>query len=281
MQSIDVLVSVGAQHAARYQERLAAQENFRVTVVTSTAEVLTTLADLAHRTDILVIDNNLGAVHILVGELRQKYPRLLIVLVDEEADFGMPGQADDISTEPFHNDDLARRINRLMSDRQLETLRSDSLPAVRNIAKRLRTATGTRGKQEAAVIACKEMGYDYVAYYHLERLDPFRMTLYAQNGPNAIQSIAPKQAAQDDLMGWVGQYGQSRIAGPADKPNHPLIARGRLGAVACIPVMFSGHHFGVIAACRDRPNSITQENVLMLELVAAQLASSLSKDQVP
>lgn len=280
MQVIDVLVTVRPAHAARFNENLATQENFRLTVVTSTAQALNILAEVSHHTDILVIDNNLENVHLLVADLRQKYPRLLIVLVDEEADFGLPGLADDISTEPFHYDDLARRINRLMSDRQLETLRSDSLPAVRNIAKRLRTATGARGKQEAAVIACKEMGYDYVAYYHLERLDPFRMTLYAQTGANAIQAIAPKQATLEDLMGWVAQNGQSRIAGPADTPNHPLVARGRLGAIACIPVSFSGTQYGVLAVCRDRPGSITQENVLMLELVAAQLASSLSKEQV-
>ncbi|MDX1992825.1 MAG: GAF domain-containing protein [bacterium] len=280
MRNIDILVIVREADTVRYHQNLSMQEGFTVQAVGNPHRALAMLADLTHHTDVVVIDNNLPDVHLMVRDLRQKYPRLIIVLVDEEADFGLPGQADDISTEPFHNDDLARRITRMMSDRQLETLRSDSLPAVRNIAKRLRTATGVRGKQEAAVLACKEMGYDYVAYYHLERLDPFRMTLYAQNGPTAIQSIAPKQASLEDLMGWVSQNGQSRIAGPEDRPNHPLVARGRLGAIACIPVSVSGNNYGVIAACRDRPNSITQENVLMLELVCTQLASALSKEQL-
>jgi len=278
MKSVDILVSVREDSAKRYYQNLSTQEGFKINIVTQTADALTLLADLTHHTDVFVIDNNLGESHDLIRDLRQKYPRLLIVLVDEEADFGIPGQADDISTEPFNHDDLARRINRLMSDRQLETLRSDSLPAVRNIAKRLRTATGARGKQEAAVLACKEMGYDYVAYYHLERLEPFRMSLYAQNGPNPIQAVAPKQASLDDLMGWVSQNNQSRIAGPEDKPNHPLVARGRLGAVACVPVSFSGSSYGVMVMCRDRPGSITQENVMMLELVCTQLASALSKE---
>jgi hypothetical protein len=33
----------------------------------------------------------------------------------------------------------------------------------------------------------------------------------------------------------------------------------------------------VILACREQPNAITQQNVLMLELVCAQLASALVK----
>src|SRR5690606_31950689 len=163
----------------------------------------------------------------------------LIILVDEDADFGMPGQADEISTDPFRHDDLVTKIKRLMSDRQLETLRSDSLPAVRNIAQRLRTASGRTGKQESAVATCKDMGYDYVAYYNLESKEPIKMELRAQQGPPAIQSIAPKIANADDLMGWVVQNGQSRIAGHEDSPNHPLVARGRLGIVACVPVAFS------------------------------------------
>lgn len=79
-------------------------------------------------------------------------------------------------------------------------------------------------------------------------------------------------------MGWVAQNGQSRIAGPEDRPNHPLVARGRLGAVSCVPVSFSTRSFGVIVACKDRPGSITQEAVLMLELIAAQLAAAITKE---
>jgi GAF domain-containing protein len=37
--------------------------------------------------------------------------------------------------------------------------------------------------------------------------------------------------------------------------------------------------FGVLVACRTDSGTITQENVMMLELVSAQLASALAKDQ--
>jgi DNA-binding response OmpR family regulator len=279
---IDILVAVKREDGSRYFKNLSAQDGFNIQIVHSTEDAQGVLADRSQHTDVFVIDNNIGGgdVFALVGELRQSYPRLLIVLVDEEADFGMPGQADDISTEPFNNDDLARRITRLISDRRMETLRSDSLPAVRNFAKVLRAATGVSGKQQVAVKACIDMGYEYVAYYHQERPEPLALAMKAQAGPPAIQSIAPKQANSEDLMGWVMLNGQSRIAAPEDKPNHALVARGRLGAVACVPVTFNGVIYGVMVACRERPNSITQENVLMLELVSSQLAGAMSKEKM-
>jgi GAF domain-containing protein len=104
------------------------------------------------------------------------------------------------------------------------------------------------------------------------------MSARAQGGPGTIQAIAPKQTNPNDLMTWVVQNGQSRVAAPEDTPNHPLVARQRLGAVACVPVHFSGRTFGVMVACRERPGSITQENVMMLELVCAQLGAALSKE---
>jgi len=166
----------------------------------------------------------------------------------------------------------------LMSDRQLETLRADSLPAVRQFAKELRKASGELGKQQAAVGACKDLGYEYVAFYRLEAGETPKLTLKAQDGPAPIQAVVPKVAAPDDLMTWVVQNGQSRIAAPPDSPNHPLVAKGRLGAVACVPVTFGNNKYGVLVACRDQPGSISQENVLMLELVAAQLAAAISKE---
>lgn len=279
MATVDLLVGVSKEHATRYYKSLSVHSEFQVRVATEITDVLDMLADSDSHTDVLAIDNGMGDVYQLITDLRQKYPRLLIVLVDEDADFGMPGQADEISTEPFENDDLAKRIKRLMSDRQMETLRSDSLPAVRNIAKQLREATGRLGKQEAAVSASKDMGYDYVAFYNLEDSNTYKLSLRAQKGPNAITAITPKIATGEDLMSWVIKNGQSRLAGPEDRPNHPLVARGRLGAVACVPVTFSGVSYGVMVACNDRPNSMDQENVLMLELVAAQLAGALSRER--
>lgn len=279
MATISILLAIQPESETRFKTHLESQDGFKLRIINSTDDIPSALASQGAHTDVLIIDNSLGDVFELIRELRQGYPRLLIILIDEEADFGMPGQADEISTDPFRHNDLAQKIRRLMSDRQLETIRSDSLPAVRNIAKRLRTATGRSGKQEAAVATCKDMGYDYVAYYHIATTDPMKLEIKAQQGAAAVQSIAPKFASPDDLMGWVAQSGQSRIAAPEDTPNHPLVSRGRLGAVACVPVSFSGTTYGVMAICNDRPASLTQENVMMLELVAAQLASALSKER--
>jgi hypothetical protein len=280
MSNIDVLVAVRREDASRYYKNLSAYQDFRLQIVSDIGDAFNILADRDQHIDVLILDNNLGNIFEFINELRLSYPRLLIVLVDEDADFGMPGQADEISTEPFVNDDLIRRITRLMSDRQLETLRADSLPAVRQFAKELRKASGELGKQQTTVAACKNLGYDYVAFYRQEPGNPSQVTLRAQDGPAPIQAIVPKNAAPDDLMTWVNQNGQSRIAGPQDSPNHPLVAKGRLGAVACVPVAFSGIHYGVLVACREQPASITQENVLMLELITAQLGAAISKENI-
>jgi hypothetical protein len=276
---IDLLVTIKKQHAKRYFTELKKYDNIHSDIVATLEDTLSLLADKDKHIDVLAIDNNLNdKIYEFVVHVRQKYPRLLIVLIDEEADFGLPGQADEMTTEPFRNDDLVKRVERMISDRRMETLRSDSLPAVRSVNKSMKDAIGAIGKQEAAVKAVQAMGYDYVSYYHIENEEPLQLYLRAQAGPNTITSIAPKKATADDLMGWVAQNGQSRIAAPDDRPNHPLVARGRLGAVSCVPVGFGGKQFGVIAACKDIPGSITQEHILMLELVATQLASALKKE---
>jgi|FLYN01.1.fsa_nt_gi DNA-binding NarL/FixJ family response regulator len=281
MAAVNILVAVRREDAGRYHKNLSAHQDFRVVeIVSNLNDALDILADRERHIDVLVVDNQLGHVYELIMELRHSYPRLLIVLVDEEADFAMPGQADEISTTPFEDNDLTRRITRLMSDRQLETLRADSMPAVRQFAKQLRKAAGELGKYQSAVSACRDLGYDYVAFYRLESLDPLQVSLRAQDGPNAIQAIAPKQASPDDLVTWVAQSNQSRIAGPQDNPNYALVAKGRLGTVACVPVVFGSARYGVLVACREQPNSITQDNVLMLDLVSAQLAAAISKESI-
>ena len=277
---IQILVAVPKQDASRYFKNLHQQDDFEVRIVTDTKDAFLDLRDKDKHTDVLVMSQALPKTTELINQLRQTYPRLLIVLVDEEADFAIPGQADDISTDPFEKNDLAKRIQRLMSDRQLETLRADSLPAVRHFAKRLRDASGEGGKLQAAAAACREMNYDYVACYRQESDDPIALSLRAQDGGRPIKAVAPENATPDDLMGWVAKTGQSRVAAPEDSPNHPLVAKGRLGAVACVPVNISGVRYGVLVACRDVPGSITQENVLMLELISAQLAAALSKEGV-
>jgi hypothetical protein len=277
MAAIDVLVAVRQENAKRYYENLTLIKDFRVRVVSKMDDAHTELADKDHNTDVIILDNSLDGAFDAVSVVRQKYARILIVLVDEDADFALPGQADDISTDPFTNGDLARRINRLMSDRRLETLRADAMPPVRAFAKQLRKAVGEIGKQQAAVAACRELGYEYVAFYRVEKVDPLTVTLKAQDGSAAIQAVAPKQAEADDLIGWVALNGQSRLANHGDELNHPLVKKGRLGSVAITPVGTT-NRYGVLVVAHERPGAITMQDVLLVELIAAQLAAVGSKE---
>jgi hypothetical protein len=277
MQQIDILVTARPDQVTRYYTELADHEELEITLVTTTTEALDALGNRDAHFDVLILDNGMEEAFDLVADLRHSYPRLLIVLVDEEADFAIPGHADDISLAPFTDDDLYRRINRLMSDRRLETLRADEMPPVRSFARRLRKAAGEIGKAQAAVSACRELGYDYVAFYRLESSDPLRITLRAQDGTDAIQAVAPQQATPDDIMGWVALTGQSRIATGQDELNHPLVRKGRLAVVACTSVG-STNRVGVLVACREQPGTISQQQVKMLELISAQLAAVISKE---
>lgn len=275
--SVDLLVAVRREVASRYYKHLNANKDFSLHMVTDANAALDALADRERHVDVLVLDNGLSSAFDLVDELRATYPRLMIVLVDEEADFALPGQADEISTDPFTNDDLSRRITRLMSDRQLQTLRADSMPAVREFAKHLRKASGEYGKHQAAVDACRALGFDYVAFYRIQSLNPLSVVLKAHDGDKALLSAAPQEAAVDDIIGWVAKSGQTRTAGAQDTLNHPLVESGSMGAVACVPVGM-GNRFGVLVACRVEAGSITPENVVILELISAQLSAAVSKD---
>lgn len=278
MSVINILVAVRREFASQYHKGLAAHKTFRVEIVSAVQDVIDGLADSDKHVDVLVLDNGLGSIYDLIEDVRHTHPRMIIVLVDQEADFGTPGQADEFSTDPFTNDDLAKRITRLMSDRKLETLRADSLPAVRQFAKELRNATGELGKLQTAVTACKQLGYDYVAFYRVETADTPGMTLRAQVGPAPIQSVAPKTSSPNDLLTWTLTHGQSRIAAPQDTVNHPLVAKGRLGGVVTVPVLTSGQRYGVIAAFNDEPGTINQDQIMLLELIAAQLGSAITKE---
>jgi DNA-binding response OmpR family regulator len=277
MAGIDILCAVRADQTQRYTDQLSLIKDFRVRVVNTPADTLRELDDNHHNTDVVVLDNGMPHAFDMIGSIRDKSPRVLIITVDEDADFALPGQADDISTDPFTNGDLGRRINRLLADRRLETLRADAMPPVRAFAKKLRNAVGELGKQEAAVSAVKELGYDYVAFYRVEKAEPLVITLKAQEGAVAVQAVAPKAAALTDIMGWVASNGQSKLAGMNDDITHPLVKRGRLGMVACVPVGTT-NRYGVIAACRERPDSITMQDVLLIELIGAQLAAVISKE---
>lgn len=279
MADIHALLAVRPDAGQRYRDYFAAQSDFALRFAYSADETQKALLERApaQPVDVLILDNALDRAFDFITNLRQTYPRLIVVLVDEEADFATPGQADDISTEPFNNDDLVRRIKRLMSDRQMETLRADAMPPVREFARLVRKATGETGKQQAAVMACKSMGFDYVVFYKLVSSDPLVIEISAEDGPPAIVSIVPRRASADDIIGWVAQTGHSRTSGPSDDPTHPLVQRGRLGAVSCVAVG-RANRYGVLCAFRDQPGSITQQQVMMMELISAQLAQVLARE---
>jgi len=279
MAPIDILAALRQDRIKRYQDNLCDYADFVFQFSSDLTEAMALIADTDHHIDLLIVDNDLDTTHDFVKTLRQKYPRLLIVLVDEDADFGLPGHADELSTNPFSDNDLMRKIEKLVNDRRMESLRSDSLPAVRNISRQLGAAVTFTAKAEAAAEVIHDLGYDYVAYYNIDATEPLSLSLIAQQGPIAVNAIAPETAGPEDLMGWVAQNQQSHIAGPDDRPTHPLVARGRLGAVVCVPVTFNGVPYGALAACNDRPGSIQQDGIVMLELVATQLGSALAQQE--
>lgn len=273
----EVLLTVRREQGNRYLSSLAPYTDLRLTLATSIAEARDRLASGSVPIDLLVLDNALDGAFDAISDLRRANPRLLIVLIDEGADFALPGQADDISTDPFTSDDLVNRIDRLMSNRHLETLRADIMPPVREIVKKLRKASGETGKQQAAVGAVRDLGYEYVAFYRLDSAAPVRLSLAAQDGVLALRGDPPASADESDLLGCVAQSGQSRVAAPGEEPPYALVEDGQFGTAACTAVGITSR-YGVIVACRYPPHSITRQDVAMLELVSAQLAAVLAQE---
>jgi DNA-binding response OmpR family regulator len=275
---IHVLTAVRLEAIARYRENLSTEAQFHVEMVPSVEKLEERLANNALRTDVLVLDEQLTDSFELIKKIRQSNPQLLIIKVDEEADFGMPGRADEVSTRPFENNELIKIIKRLFEDRRLETLRADSLPSVRTFAKTLLKSRGP-AKTQAAVNAIKELGYDYVAFYTVTPTEPPTLTQAGQAGAADVLKIAPsKLDYETSIVGRVAATGESRLVGKEDNPNHPFISKGRFGAGVTVAVGTT-LRFGVVFASREKAGSITPEDILMLELVCAQLASALARDQ--
>ncbi|MDZ4771463.1 MAG: GAF domain-containing protein [Chloroflexota bacterium] len=274
MTSIDVLIVVRREHAPRYFQNLSAIKEFRVRLVTDPIEARTMVVE--RHVDVIVLDNSMDGAFELIQHFRKAKPSLLIVSVDEEADFAIPGFADDVTTNPFREDDLSRRIQRLMSDRRLETVRSDSMPPVREVAQKLRRATGEIGKLDAIIATCRDLSFDYAAIYRLETLEPLRIVLRTQDGLKPLHPAAPKEASAGDVIAQVAQTGQSRIIAQSDSINHAFVSRGRLGTAACVAIG-STNRYGVLLCGRERANSITAQDVLMLELLGAQLSAVITR----
>lgn len=276
MSAISVLVAVPITSMARYRENLAKEPSLQVTYITSLESAQETLRSADKHFDVFVADNALGDTYELIRAVRLEKPRLLILTVDEEADFSMPGRADDVSNTPFKDNELIRKIKRLAEERRLETVRADALPPIRNFAKALAKATKGLGKQQAAVSAIMDLGYDHVAFYAVEQ-GRDTLTLAAQMGDSAVMNAMPQRADANSLIGAVARTGKSQIAARGSSPSHFLLEKGRFGAAAAVSVG-QAIRFGVVIAFREPPNSISQEHIIMLELVCAQLASSLAKE---
>ncbi|GAB4439821.1 MAG: hypothetical protein Kow00120_07780 [Anaerolineae bacterium] len=278
MARLSVLVAVQRDQVERYRAHLPKEEGIEVTTVTSEEKVRDILAAPEYAFDVMVIEASLCNVPELLRDVQRDNPALLAILVDEGADFALPGRAHDISTDPFHNDDLLKRIKRLAEERRLETLRADELAPVRSFARHIRKASGGVSKLEAAVIAVGDLGYDYAGYYAVDwSVDPPRLTVVAQRGPARVLHTIPAQQPLDGLLGWVVTNGAARIIGPNDAPGHTLVTDGVFGSAVAVPVGVN-LRFGVILACRDGADAISGEDAMMLELVAAQLAAALAAE---
>jgi hypothetical protein len=277
MLKIHILAAIRFEALAKYREYMIKEEEFEIIWVPTIENLQETLADQKRRIEVLVVDNALGDVHDLIDDLRRKYPRLLIILVDEDADFALPGRADEISTNPFQNDQLIRLIKRVYEDRRLVTLRADALPPVREFAKKLMKAQKGPAKIQAAVDTIFELGFDYVGYYVVQTTDPPGVSLTSQAGDEKVKRIAPQKLDYNEsVVGLVAQDGQSRIIGKDDTPNHPFVARGKYGKGVCVAVGTT-IRFGVIIACKEVPE-MDEQSTLMMELVSAQLSSALARE---
>lgn len=275
---IRTLAIIPENTARTYQEQIGTADGIILTLHHDAEALDRALEQDANGFDVVILDNGAVDAYATVARLRERSLQCLVILVDEDADFGMPGQADDISVEPFHDGDLLKRIQRLAEQRRLETLRADALPPVRAFAKLLHKAGTGREKQQAAVQTIADLGYDFVAFYTTTQANPPALKLTASTSQPEPPHDAPTgdAAPANSVLLQVAASGQSRIIGPDETLQHPLINQQQYQSGACVPV---GHtlRFGVILACREAPDAITQHNVLMLELVGAQLANALAR----
>jgi hypothetical protein len=278
---IHVLAAVPQEALSRYREHLGRDPQLVLTLVTGQEEAVGQLSDPRAHHEVLVLDSGLGDMYGFVKELRQTHAGLLIVLVDEGADFGLPGQADELSVAPFEDNDLLRRIKRLTEERRLQTLRTDIAPAVRTLAKKLTRARSTRAMLQAAVEAICELGYDYAAFYAPDERSPDSLVVRSQAGSAELIAAAPSQQnGEESLVGWVARNGQSRAIGPADALSHPFVQQQRMNRAVCVPVGMA-LRYGVLLACRAQPEAIAQKQVMMLELIGAHLANALARRDRP
>jgi DNA-binding response OmpR family regulator len=276
--SIRLLVAVRPSAVGHYREHLEPDGRLAVTVVDTEAAAQAVLNDETRIPDVLAVDRGLCDTNALVADLRRGPSRLMVIVLDEDADFATPGPADDVSTDPWHDDELVKKILRLVEERSVATLRADALPGVRSFVKALRKATRSTSKQQAAVSAVKDLGYDHVAYYAILPGEQLSLSLAAQSCPDEMDGALPQHEDENGLLGYVTQTGLSKVVHPGDTPGHPLLDSGQYGAAVCAPVG-STIRFGVMLAFREAHAAVSGDDIVMLELINAQLASALVRDQ--
>lgn len=275
--SIYVLLALDAGSVARYRENLAGEAGIQARYATSLAEAQAALAQPGQRTDALVLDQRVGDVFNAIQALRKAYPRLWIVVVDEEADLLTPGRADAATTEPFRNGDLVRKIRRLAEERRLETIQKDALAPVRAFARQMAKAGKDTPRPQVAVDAVQQLGYTYAAYYALVGTVPPSLSLVAQAGAEKLRSGVPLRSDLNSLAGWVAEHGEPRIAAAGDALSFILTERELVGPAVAVPVGIT-LRFGVIVACKAIGGAVQPDDLNALELVGQQLAAALAKE---
>lgn len=228
--------------------------------------------------DMLVIDKSIDGAYDWLSALRVRMPRLLMMLIDEGADFAMPGAADDVTTTPFENDDLARRIQRLIGDRKMETLRADAMPPVRDLGQRMRKAGSESGIVQAAIGVVADLGYSDAAVFKLDESRGNALVLVTHQGAADVRAALPSPVPAGHVLARCALSGQMELLTAQKHQNFALVERGRLHAAAIVPVGIA-RRYGVLLASRDDAGEIPARDVLMLELIAAQLGSYLARSR--
>jgi hypothetical protein len=275
--AIYVLLAIDPGAVERYRVNLASEARIIPCFVSSLAEAEAVLADPTARIDAVVIDNELGGVFDAIKAIRKAYPRLWVVLVDEEADLITPGRADAATTEPFKDGDLVKKIKRLAEERRLETIQKDALAPVRAFARMMAKAGKDTPRPQVAVDTVQQLGYTYAAYYSLVATVPPSLSLVAQAGPDSMRSAVPLRSDLTTLAGWVAENGQPRIANGGEPPSFVLTQRGLVGPTLAVPVGIT-LRFGVIVACKPLGGAVAPDDLNALELVGQQLAAALAKE---
>ena len=279
MALIQVLVAVPREQAARYYTSLTASGQYELTLTSDSRDTLDLLEDRSRHFDAVVLDSRLADAGVLLSDVVYTLPRMIVVLIDESGDSPLRARLrpDRVSATPFVDDDLERRIARLLSDSQLETVPANTLLPVRQLARKLRTEDEPGDRFRVAVAACQDLGYPYTAFYRVEQQEPPLLSLAAQQGRGAFDGLTPQHAANGDVIAQVATTGESLILEPDTAQDYQPVAQGALGSVAMVAAGRVAC-FGVLVAGREAPGSISSENVAVLELVAAQLAAAIARE---